>query len=57
LARRRLSELWQQVERISGADPERVIAFMGRGMLLNVFAAVGLPRTNDHLGDALNGAD
>jgi AcrR family transcriptional regulator len=57
LARKRLSELWHQVERISGVDTEQVIAFMGRGMLLNVFAAVGLPRMNDQLGDALNGAD
>jgi hypothetical protein len=57
LARRRLSQLWHQVERISGADTERVIAFMGRGMLLNVFAAVGLPRITDELGEALNGPE
>jgi AcrR family transcriptional regulator len=57
LARRRLSELWHQVERISGADTERVIAFMGRGMLLNVLAAVGLPRMEEQLGEALDGTD
>ncbi|GAA1804444.1 TetR family transcriptional regulator [Planosporangium flavigriseum] len=55
LARRRLSELWQQVERISGAGSEQVIEFMGRGMLLNVLAAVGLPRMEEQLGEALNG--
>jgi AcrR family transcriptional regulator len=55
LARRRLSELWQQVERISGLDDQRVMTFMASGMLLNVFAAVGLPRIKDQLGDSLDG--
>src|SRR2546430_11321780 len=44
LARRRLGELWQQVQRISGANDQRVMMFMASGMLLNVFAALGLPR-------------
>ncbi|WP_205862326.1 TetR/AcrR family transcriptional regulator [Planosporangium thailandense] len=57
LARQRLSELWQQIERISGVDQQQVVAFLGRGMLLNVLAAVGLPRTEDELGEALGGAD
>ncbi|MGC9670097.1 TetR/AcrR family transcriptional regulator [Planosporangium sp. 12N6] len=57
LARKRLSELWHLVERISGADTEQVVAFMGRGMLLNVLAAVELPRMQDQLEDAFNDAD
>jgi len=30
------------VERVSGADPQRVSTFFGLGMLLNVFASMGL---------------
>ena len=55
LARRRLSDLWQQVQRISGADDQRVMMFMASGMLLNVFAALGLPRIKEQLGEALTG--
>jgi len=55
LARRRLGELWQQVQRISGADDQRVMMFMASGMLLNVFAALGLPRIKEQLGEALTG--
>ncbi len=55
VARRRLGEIWQQVERISGADDQRVMQFMASGMLLNVFAALGLPRIREQLGEALTG--
>src|SRR5436305_3815176 len=55
VARRRLGALWQQVERISGADDQRVMTFMASGMLLNVFAALGLPRIKEQLGESLTG--
>jgi AcrR family transcriptional regulator len=55
LARRRMARLWQQAERISGADDTRVMQFMASGMLLNVFAAMDLPRIKEQLGDALTG--
>ena len=55
LARRRVARLWQQAERISGADDTRVMQFMASGMLLNVFAAMDLPRITEQLGDALTG--
>jgi AcrR family transcriptional regulator len=46
LARRRLEGLWGLVGRLSGADEAQVAEFMARGMLLNVFAAMDLPRDN-----------
>jgi AcrR family transcriptional regulator len=55
LTRRRLSELWQQIQRLSGAGDQRVMTFMASGMLLNVFAALGLPRIKEQLGEALTG--
>ena len=55
LARRRLARLWQQAERISGADAQRVMQFIASGMLLNVFAAMELPRIKEQLGEALTG--
>jgi AcrR family transcriptional regulator len=54
-ARRRLAQLWQQAERISGADSRRVMQFIASGMLLNVFAAMELPRIKEELGEALTG--
>jgi len=54
-ARRGFSELWLQVQRISGADDQRVMMFMASGMLLNVFAALDLPRIKEQLGEALTG--
>jgi AcrR family transcriptional regulator len=53
--RRRLSRLWLQVERISGADQMRIMQFFASGMLLNVFAALELPRIKEQLGEALTG--
>jgi AcrR family transcriptional regulator len=50
LARRRWSELWALVGRLSGADQERVVTFMGGGMLLNVLAALDLPRIGKQAG-------
>src|SRR5262245_52633984 len=54
-ARTGMARLWQRAERISGADSMRVMQFMASGMLLNVFAAMELPRIKEHLGDALTG--
>lgn len=55
LARRRMARLWQQAERLSGADDTRVMQFMASGMLLNVFAAMEMPRIKEQLGEALTG--
>ncbi len=55
LVRKRMSRLWQQVQRISGADNQRVLQFFASGMLLNVFAALDLPRIREQLGEALTG--
>jgi len=55
VARRRMARLWQQAERISGADAQRVMQFIASGMLLNVFAAMELPRIKEQLGEALTG--
>jgi AcrR family transcriptional regulator len=55
VARRRMARLWQQTERISGADDTRVMQFMASGMLFNVFAAMELPRIKEQLGEALTG--
>jgi AcrR family transcriptional regulator len=54
-ARRRMGQLWQRAERISGADQQRIMQFMASGMLLNVFAAMELPRIKEGLGEALTG--
>ena len=53
--RRRLSRLWQLIERLTGADHQRVMQFVASGMLLNVFAALELPRIKEQLGEALTG--
>jgi AcrR family transcriptional regulator len=55
LARKRMGRLWQRVERLSGADEMRNMQFLASGMLLNVFAALELPRIREQLGDALTG--
>jgi AcrR family transcriptional regulator len=55
LARRRLGALWQQVARLSGVDDQRIMQFMASGMLINVFAALELPRITEQLGEALMG--
>ncbi len=55
LARRRMARLWQRAERISGADEARVTQFVASGMLLNVLAAMDLPRIKEQLGEALTG--
>jgi AcrR family transcriptional regulator len=55
LARERVSGLWRQVMRLSGADDQRVMQFLAAGMLLNVMAAMDLPRIREQLGDALTG--
>jgi AcrR family transcriptional regulator len=54
-AQRGMSRLWEQVERISGADQMRIMQFFASGMLLNVFAALELPRIKEQLGEALTG--
>jgi AcrR family transcriptional regulator len=55
LTRHRMSRLWRHVERLTGADRQRVMQFFASGMLLNVFAALELPRIKEQLGDALTG--
>jgi AcrR family transcriptional regulator len=55
VTRRRMAGLWQLAERISGADDMRVMQFMASGMLLNVFAAMELPRIKEQLGESLTG--
>jgi AcrR family transcriptional regulator len=45
--RREFMELWEDVERISGAPREDVVAFFAKGMLLNVAASLELPE--DHV--------
>jgi AcrR family transcriptional regulator len=54
IARRRMGRLWRLVGRLSGADEQRVMEFMARGMLLNVYAAMELPRLKGLLGPALS---
>jgi hypothetical protein len=44
LAKSRLRRLWELVGRLSGADEARISEFMARGMLVNVFAAMDIPR-------------
>jgi AcrR family transcriptional regulator len=53
--RDRMSRLWQHIERLSGADQQRIMQFFASGMLLNVFAALELPRIKEQLGEALTG--
>jgi AcrR family transcriptional regulator len=55
VTRRRMSALWLVAQRISGEDDHRVMQFMAGGMLLNVMAAMDLPRMKDNLGSSLNG--
>jgi AcrR family transcriptional regulator len=42
LARRRFAELGQEIERLARITPEERVRFVGRGMLLNVIAALDL---------------
>jgi AcrR family transcriptional regulator len=53
--RYRMGRLWQQIERLSGEDHQRIMQFFAGGMLLNVFAALELPRIKEQLGEALTG--
>jgi AcrR family transcriptional regulator len=55
LARRRLGRLWRLVARLTGAEEQRIMQFMASGMLLNVFAALDLPRIDEQLGESLMG--
>ncbi|WP_410810232.1 TetR/AcrR family transcriptional regulator [Micromonospora sp. 067-2] len=55
LARRQMARVWGLATRISGANDQRVMQFMASGMLLNVFAAMDLPRIKEQLGDSLTG--
>jgi AcrR family transcriptional regulator len=54
-ARDRMNRLWRLIERLTGADQKRTMQFFASGMLLNVFAALELPRITEQLGDALTG--
>ena len=42
IVRKGYGDLVEHVERVSGADPERVRDFFAFGMLLNVFASMDL---------------
>ena len=55
LARHGMARLWEQIARLSGADDARVTQFLAGGMLLNVTAAMDLPRLTEHLGESLTG--
>lgn len=55
LARSRMTRMWDQVKRLSGVNDARVTRFVAAGMLLNVAAAIELPRLTDHLGESLTG--
>jgi AcrR family transcriptional regulator len=41
-AREQYRAVFEEIERLSGADPDRVRAFVAKGMLLNVSAALSL---------------
>jgi len=43
--REEFERLFDDVSRISGADAEQTVMFMAKGMLLNVVAALDLPRS------------
>ena len=43
LCQRKFGELYEWLERLPGGTPDRVNAFVARGMLLNVSAAMDLP--------------
>jgi AcrR family transcriptional regulator len=47
VVRRRYGDLWEWVERTSGATPEEVRLFFSKGMLLNVIAAMDLRAISD----------
>ena len=55
VTRRRMSGLWATSQRLCGEDDHRVMQFMAGGMLLNVMAAMDLPRIKERLGETLSG--
>ena len=55
VARGRMADIWSAVQSISGEDDLRVMQFLASGMLLNVQAALDLPRVKGQLGHALIG--
>ena len=55
MARKGMGGLWQTAQTISGCDDQRVMQFMAGGMLLNVMAAMDLPRMKATLGESLAG--
>jgi AcrR family transcriptional regulator len=55
VTRRRMSALWVTSQRLCGEDDHRVMQFMAGGMLLNVMAAMDLPRIKERLGETLSG--
>jgi hypothetical protein len=46
-------DLVAYVERVSGAQPEKISSFFAKGMLLNVIAAMGLQNGDDPWADRL----
>jgi hypothetical protein len=53
--RRCFARLVEVVERESGASPAEVQAFFAHGMLLNVLAALDVPRVDGHWAEVLAG--
>ena len=54
VVREGFGRLVEHVERVSGAEPERVSVFFGGGMLFNVFAAMGLDELDAPWADRLS---
>jgi AcrR family transcriptional regulator len=54
VTRRHMGRLWQAVAKLSGVDDDHVMRFTAAGMLLNVMAAMDLPRMKDHIGALLD---
>jgi AcrR family transcriptional regulator len=58
LVSRRYGELWEWIERRTGADSEEMLAFFGKGMLLNVLAAIDLRGLNESwVAECMGGLD
>jgi AcrR family transcriptional regulator len=55
LARHRMAGLWRMVAEVSGEDPDRIQAFIARGMLLNILTALDIPyQPEDELAASLD---
>ena len=57
VTRRSMNRLWRTVQELSGEGEDRVMEFTAAGMLLNVMAAMDLPRMKAHVGLLLDPDD